>query len=89
MRYKRILLKLSGESLMGKMQYGIDPETMNLLEIESRYEKLCSDRQSASDSYKKAERECKDLKAKRDSLLAFMGEDRSPEQEHTRKRTRE
>lgn len=25
MKYKRILLKLSGESLMGKQQYGIDP----------------------------------------------------------------
>ncbi len=26
MKYKRILLKLSGESLMGKKQFGIDPE---------------------------------------------------------------
>lgn len=26
--YKRILLKLSGESLMGKMQYGIDPDKL-------------------------------------------------------------
>ncbi len=26
MKYKRILLKLSGESLMGKKQYGIDPD---------------------------------------------------------------
>jgi uridylate kinase len=25
MQYKRILLKLSGESLMGANQYGIDP----------------------------------------------------------------
>ena len=25
MKYKRILLKLSGESLMGENQYGIDP----------------------------------------------------------------
>jgi uridylate kinase len=25
-RYKRILLKLSGEVLMGNQQYGIDPE---------------------------------------------------------------
>ena len=24
-KYKRILLKLSGESLMGEQQYGIDP----------------------------------------------------------------
>lgn len=25
MKFKRILLKLSGESLMGEKQYGIDP----------------------------------------------------------------
>ena len=25
MHYKRILLKLSGEALMGDLQYGIDP----------------------------------------------------------------
>ncbi|MFA7687668.1 MAG: UMP kinase [Moheibacter sp.] len=29
MKYKRILLKLSGESLMGNRQYGIDPERLN------------------------------------------------------------
>lgn len=28
-RFKRILLKLSGESLMGKQNYGIDPERLN------------------------------------------------------------
>jgi uridylate kinase len=28
-KYKRILLKLSGESLMGSMGYGIDPEMLN------------------------------------------------------------
>src|ERR1035437_9983921 len=28
MKYKRILLKLSGESLMGKKQYGIDSERL-------------------------------------------------------------
>ena len=26
MQYKRILLKLSGEALMGDQQYGIDPK---------------------------------------------------------------
>ena len=26
--YKRILLKLSGESLMGAQQYGIDPQRL-------------------------------------------------------------
>jgi uridylate kinase len=30
MKYKRILLKLSGESLMGKKNYGIDPEMLNI-----------------------------------------------------------
>jgi len=29
MKYKRILLKLSGEALMGKQQYGIDAERLN------------------------------------------------------------
>lgn len=28
MKYKRVLLKLSGESLMGDMQYGIDPKVL-------------------------------------------------------------
>jgi len=28
-KYKRILLKLSGEALMGKLQYGIDPGVLN------------------------------------------------------------
>ena len=29
LKYKRILLKLSGESLMGQQQYGIDPNMLN------------------------------------------------------------
>ena len=29
MKYTRVLLKLSGESLMGNQQYGIDPERLN------------------------------------------------------------
>ncbi len=34
MKYKRILLKLSGESLMGNQQYGIDTETLNYFATE-------------------------------------------------------
>ena len=30
MKYKRILLKLSGESLLGKREYGLDPEMLQL-----------------------------------------------------------
>ena len=30
MKYKRILLKLSGESLLGKQEYGLDPEMLQL-----------------------------------------------------------
>jgi len=30
MKYKRILLKLSGEALMGDRQYGIDPEVLQV-----------------------------------------------------------
>ena len=29
MKYKKILLKLSGEALMGNRQYGIDPERLS------------------------------------------------------------
>lgn len=40
MKYKRVLLKLSGESLMGKNQYGIDPTQLEeyTLEIKSALE---------------------------------------------------
>jgi uridylate kinase len=34
--YKRILLKLSGESLMGKKEYGIDSEVLNAFAVEIR-----------------------------------------------------
>lgn len=34
MKYKRILLKLSGESLMGERQYGIDPKRLSEYAIE-------------------------------------------------------
>lgn len=38
--YKRVLLKLSGEALMGERTYGIDPETVNYMaeEIKKAYE---------------------------------------------------
>ena len=41
MQYKRILLKLSGEALMGGRQYGIDPERLKMyaMEIKSITEK--------------------------------------------------
>ncbi|HET8810184.1 MAG TPA: UMP kinase [Flavobacteriaceae bacterium] len=41
MQYKRILLKLSGEALMGNRQYGIDPERLKMYaaEIKSVTEK--------------------------------------------------
>ena len=34
MKYKRILLKLSGESLMGDSEYGIDPKMLNQYALE-------------------------------------------------------
>ncbi|MBI2877870.1 MAG: UMP kinase [Candidatus Tectomicrobia bacterium] len=33
-QYKRILLKLSGEALMGDADYGIDPETVKMIALE-------------------------------------------------------
>jgi uridylate kinase len=40
-KYRRILLKLSGEGLMGKREYGIDPKTVNRIcdDIKSIYDK--------------------------------------------------
>ena len=29
LRYKRVLLKISGEALMGRREFGLDPETVN------------------------------------------------------------
>ncbi|NTW48905.1 MAG: UMP kinase, partial [Chlorobiales bacterium] len=34
LKYKRILLKLSGESLMGEQGYGIDGDVLNKFAIE-------------------------------------------------------
>ena len=56
---------------------GINPETMNLQKIKSRYEKLCADRKTTSDAYKKVEKECEKLKQSRDALLSFIGQEPS------------
>ena len=37
MKYKRILLKLSGEALMGKKEYGIDPEILQQYARDIKY----------------------------------------------------
>ena len=67
---------------------GINPESMNLHEIESRYEKLCADREKSSEAYKKAERECEELKQKRDNLLSFIGDEPSQEIDRSKDQTR-
>lgn len=43
MKYKRVLLKLSGEALMGNQKYGIDPNTLSsyALEIQSIVQQGC------------------------------------------------
>ncbi|MDX1319984.1 MAG: UMP kinase, partial [Oceanospirillum sp.] len=33
-QYKRILLKLSGEALMGEQNFGIDPKVLNRMALE-------------------------------------------------------
>ena len=33
-RYKRILLKLSGEALAGDMEFGIDPKVLDAMALE-------------------------------------------------------
>ena len=66
---------------------GIDPRTINLQDLEARYEKLCADRQMTSDAYKKAERDCEKLKQSRDALLSFIGQEPSQEIDKDKKRT--
>lgn len=34
MKYKRVLLKLSGEALMGDQKYGIDPQRLDQYALE-------------------------------------------------------
>ncbi len=68
---------------------GINPETMNLQDIESRYEKIVADRQTVSDAYKNAERECEELKHFRDELNSFMGQEPSQDIDRSRRVTRE
>jgi uridylate kinase len=40
LRYKRVLLKISGEALMGRQEFGLDPETVNRIagEVKSAVE---------------------------------------------------
>ena len=64
---------------------GINPETMNLQKIKSRYEKLCADRKTTSDAYKKVEKECEKLKQSRDALLSFIGQEPSQEIDRDKK----
>ena len=64
---------------------GINPETMNLQKIKSRYEKLCADRKTTSDAYKKVEKECEKLKQSRDTLLSFIGQEPSQEIDQDKK----
>ncbi len=54
---------------------GINPEKMNLHEIEKQYEKLCNDRQTTYTAYKKAESDCEKLKKIRNQLLSYMAHD--------------
>lgn len=58
---------------------GINPEALDLHTIESRYQNLNADRRTASAAYKKAEKECDELKQYRDELLAFMGQEQVQE----------
>ena len=40
-RYRRILLKLSGEALLGSRQYGVDPDFCALARSHSRPAAIC------------------------------------------------
>ena len=50
MKYKRILLKLSGESLMGEQEYGISPEMLSQYATEIKQ----ANRESVTSNYVRA-----------------------------------
>ena len=53
MAYKRILLKLSGEALMGERQHGIDPKRLAIYaeEINNNYNEIKDFLESNLDSW--------------------------------------
>ena len=58
---------------------GIDPDKMNLQEIENHYKRLCADRQNTSNLYKQFERECAKLKKSKELLLDYIGKQQNPD----------
>ena len=66
---------------------GLDPDKINLHQMESDYAQMTSDRATASATYKSAEKECEHLKKLREDLASYMGTELSQEIERDRKRT--
>ena len=66
---------------------GLDPDKINLHQMESDYAQMTSDRATASAAYKSAEKECEHLKKLREDLASYMGTELSQEIERDRKRT--
>ena len=66
---------------------GLDPDGINLQQMESDYRQITADRAKISASYKSAEKECEELQNLRNDLASYMGSEQSQEIERDEKRT--
>ena len=66
---------------------GLDPDRIDLQEMESDYAVMTADREKTSSAYKAAEKECEKLKKLRDDLTSYVGTEQSLDIERDVKRT--
>lgn len=66
---------------------GLDPDKIDLVQVESDYRQMTADRAKMSASYKSAEKECEELKKLRNELASYMGSEQSQEIKRDEKRT--
>ena len=66
---------------------GLDPNKIDLVQMESDYRQMTANRAKMSASYKSAEKECEELKKLRNELASYMGSEQSQEIERDEKRT--
>lgn len=67
--------------------YGLNADRLDLDELTAEYKDLSAKRRETYATYKKAEKECDELKKLRDELASYMGSDLSQEIERDKKRS--
>lgn len=66
---------------------GLDPNRIDLQQMELDYRKMTTEREQMSAAYKSAEKECEKLKKLQDDLTSYMGSEHAQEIERDMKRT--